>query len=137
MKHIILELESIVNKTLNDMPLPYVKGNSIRIGKVIIRYSKRNGYVLFDCKKQEKIAETYSKAAALAVANYYIKNRKINHILEMDHNYQKHDLDCYFYKNIIDNSKDEFRKDSVTFRYENSLVKAQELRQAIEDIIFS
>ena len=137
MKHIIRELESIINDTLRDMPLPYVKGNSIRVGKVIIRYSKTNGYVIFDCEKQKKIANTYSKAAALAIAKRYNKGYDIKKILDLDQSYQKHDLDCFFFEHTMNTSKDNNKKEVATDRYDCSYQQAIKYKSQIENFIFN
>ena len=55
----VKELEQLITDGLRRYPLPMIKGNSIRIGKVAIRFSKNKGYILFDC--EEKTALQFVK----------------------------------------------------------------------------
>ena len=56
-KVLINELKALIEQGLEDVPFPYVKGNSVRIGNMIIRTSKSGNYV-YDMKHKEQIAHT-------------------------------------------------------------------------------
>mgnify|MGYP003657112188 CR=1 FL=1 len=71
---LISELEAIINKGFEDFPFPYVKGNSIRIGKVVVRKSK-HGYLVYNTEINKQTAHTFSKASAIAMANCIAKGR--------------------------------------------------------------
>ena len=45
----ISELKALIEQGLENIPFPYVKGNSVRIGNMVVRTSK-NGNFVFDMK---------------------------------------------------------------------------------------
>jgi len=74
------QLEEIIISGLERMPIPYEKGNSIRVKNIVIR-KHSNGYRIFNCKTNKFIANTFSKTASLAIAkemavnpNFDVKN---------------------------------------------------------------
>ena len=75
-QQLINELETIINKGFEDYPFPYVKGNSIRIGKMVIRTS-RHGYLVYDTECNKQVVHTFSKASAIAIAKNLAHNKNI------------------------------------------------------------
>jgi len=136
MKNLTKELESIIHKVVLSHPLPYKKGKHIRIGPVIIRESKTQGFILFDSLKQKQLAVTYSKSAALAVAKCYLKDQDYSDVIRLDKVFQKYDIDCIFYKHIIEKTNDVFLKNVNTDRLDIAVHKVQDVKQNIEDILF-
>src|SRR5210317_913901 len=61
------ELEEIVNKGLEEVSLPYQKGNSIRIKHIVIRKSPK-GYLIYNTKDNIQVARTQFKSTAIAIA---------------------------------------------------------------------
>lgn len=136
MTNLAEELKHIITQGARKYPMPFKKGNSIFIGNIVIRPSKQNGYFLFDTKQGEQITTTYSKYGALAVAKLYIENKDIYNALHHDKSLQKYDNDCMFYKHILKNSNDEFKKDTVEVRLEISQMHYEQSIAQLEQIIF-
>lgn len=129
-------LEELIETNTEHLPIPYAKGNSIRIKQYVIRKNKHS-YLIYDCKEHKRISELSFKVSALALAKTLAENK--NHIKEIemfDRLMAKHYNDVLFYKNIIKNTKDSFVKESRKIRLEVSLHKAQIAKQSLEDFIF-
>lgn len=135
MNNLAIELSKLIETGSKKYPLPYKKGNSIRIGKVIIR-AKKDGFILFDCVEHEQICMTESKFGALAVAKLYIEDKDIDHALYLDRKYQKHHNDCAFYEHIINSAADNFKKDLAQVRLDLSEAHRSSIVSSLEDIIF-
>lgn len=134
---LLKDFEDILNASLEALPLPYKKGNSIRIGQYAIRDTKW-GYKIFDCKENKQIAETFSKSGALALARSLVLGKnKTNAILDIDKEIEKWYNDCIFYKNTLRKSKDELRKDIVLTRYEIARYKTTLARNKLDTFIFA
>jgi hypothetical protein len=114
----VKELEQLITDGLKRYPLPMVKGNSIRIGKVAIRFSKNKGYILFDCEEKISIAVCQNKTAAVCAAKKYLANQPLAKVLEFDKDLEKHKIDCMYYEATM-NSKNasDFRKEVAETRY--------------------
>jgi len=128
--HILKHLEDIVN-SVDLSVIPYQKGNSIRIKHIIIRKSS-HGYLLYDCKENKKLKSFYSKTGAVAYAHSIIYKTKSGPDIEnLDHNVAKHHLDSLFYKNTIEKSKDELKKEVAETRLEIALEKTHQARHQL------
>jgi len=136
MKDLTKDLETIIHKVVLSHPLPYKKGKHIRIGPIVIRESKTQGFILFDSLKQKQLAVTYSKSAALAVAKCYLKEQNYEQVLRLDKIFQKYDVDCIFYKHIIEKTDNDFLKNVNRDRLDIAVHKVQDVKQDIEDILF-
>lgn len=136
MKNILSELESVVKQGLLKTPLPYKKGNTIRIGHVVIRESKTHGHILFDVVKQKQIAVLFSKTAALALAKNYISDKDYQKIFWIDTKYQKNYNDIMFYKHTIDKTKDEIKKCVALDRLDLANAELNYVNDVLENIIF-
>jgi len=136
MQNLAKKLQTLIEKGTAKHPLPLVKGNSIRIGKVVIRYSANKGYLLFDVQEKEQIGLLHSKVGALAAAKQYNQNNDIDVIQFLDKKYQKHDNDCMFHSYFLRNTKDSLRKDIVEMRLEISQAHKNETSKQLESYIF-
>jgi len=136
MNKLATDLQKLIDAGSKKYPLPYKKGNSIRLGHVIIR-AKKDGFILFDCKEGLQICMTASKHGALAAAKTYLANKDIDKVLRLDHNYNKHDNDCAFYANTIKKSKDVFKKEIARTRLDISEAERSCLVNDLEAIIFN
>ena len=119
-KKVLKELQEIVDGNLDLTMFPYAKGNSIRIGKIIIRSSK-NGFLVYDCESNLQVARTFCKTAAVAVARNLAKKKgidSINIVLDLD--------------NTID-----FKRNISKTRYEIAKDRTNQARQSLDHIIFS
>jgi len=130
------KLAHLIDSGTKRNPLPMRKGNSIRIGKVAIRYSRNKGYILFDCENGKQFYLANRKLGALAVAKEYSIDNDITLIQEYDKEYSKHDNDCIFYEYTIKNSNNSMKKDLAYVRYEVSKSHRDRTSQKLEAIIF-
>ena len=108
-EHILQQLEDIVSNSKYLAKIPYQKGNSIRIGKYVIRKNK-SGYLIYDCKSHEQKTSTWSKSAALALVKGW-EESKTNEveITRLDKIVEKNELDAMFYKNTVNKSSEASR----------------------------
>ena len=103
-KLLIDELEAIINNGFDGIHFPYVKGNSVRIGKMIIRKS-RHGYLVYDTEKNKQIDQTFSKASAIALAKSLAHNKDHSiRIMDIDKVIEKNYMDSVYFKNSYNKS---------------------------------
>ena len=119
MNNLAYELEKLITNGSRKYPMPYKKGNSIRLGKVVIR-AKQDGYILFDCEQSEQICMTDSKYGALAAAKKY----------------QKHKNDTAFYKHVMKNASTSLKKEIAGIRLDVSEAYQNNAVYDLETIIF-
>lgn len=135
-KNLSKKLEQLISNGTQRNPLPMVKGNSIRIGKVVVRYSQAKGYILFDCLLNEQFYIAHSKPGALAIAKQYNGDKPIDKCKIYDKEYSKHDSDCIFYEHTQNVTSDAFRKDLAAVRLGVSQAMKENAYQKLEAIIF-
>ena len=106
----LLHLEELLNDPRYLGLIPYKKGNSIRIGKYVIRENK-TGFLIYDCEINKKVNNTHSKSAALAlVKGWQEGNNKQSEILRLDRILRKYEIDSEFYKHTIKTTKDDVKR---------------------------
>ena len=106
----LLHLEELLNDPRYLGLIPYKKGNSIRIGKYVIRENK-TGFLIYDCEINKKVNNTHSKSAALAlVKGWQEGNDKQSEILRLDRILRKYEIDSEFYKHTIKTTKDDVKR---------------------------
>lgn len=133
------ELEKLIHNNVDPVMFPYVNGNSIRIGKMVVRTS-RGRYAVIDTTTGSMIGKYFCKASALAVAKSLAKGQTVNSIKgieEIDHNIAKHSNDCIFFKHTMQTSKDATRRDVAEIRYENAFERAQYYKTFLDKYIFN
>lgn len=132
------DLESIIDGGIDPSMFPYVKGKSIRIGKMVVRKSKK-GYLVYDCAENKQVARLFVKATAIALAKELSKDRTmyIDKITRADQYIQKYITDALFYKNTIEKAKDEMRKDLAMIRLECAEKDLEAWQSQIDKIIFT
>lgn len=130
------ELKNIVERGLEDLPVPYVKGNSIRIGSNVVRITK-HGNLVYNIKDNKKIAHTFSKTAAIAVAKTCQKNNSyLKQLMLLDNEVAKHVNDALFYKNSLRKTKDDMRLDILETRLDISMNRAYDAKRQLEQFIY-
>jgi hypothetical protein len=130
------ELQHLIEDKLDPSLFPYQKGNSIRIGKIVVRDSKK-GFLIYDCQENKQVAITFSKTAALALAKSLSKGtNNISTVMDLDKTIQKNYMDALFFTNTIKTSKDEFKKDVVLTRLEIAKARTAIAKSALDSIIF-
>lgn len=136
-KNVIKELEQIIEQGLESMPLPYKKGNSIRIKHMVVRYSKKAGYLVYDSKENIQVAKTFCKSSALAIAkNMAVGKDMRRQLLELDQLVQKHYNDAIFYKHVISKTDSDFVKETRATRLQDAIYRTEQARDKIEGYIF-
>ena len=138
-KQIVSDLDRLLNKSIDLSLFPYAKGNSIRIGKYIVREGKNGYYKVFSCETNSLITETFSKRAALAIAKLLSKGNTIdvNDVKHLDKSAQKWYNDCVFYKYTINKTKDEVKKEITQTRYDIAKYKTKSVKDQLDKYIYS
>lgn len=135
LESVVHELEEIINNKLSDFVIPVQKRNTIRIGNILIRSSKQHGYVVFDTKTNKPITNTFSKTAAVAVAQAVIKNKPIGMLKKYDCILEKNYNDTQFYYHIINGNSDAVRKQAVLSRLEISQAQMDRAKEVLDEFI--
>ena len=134
---LLSDLEEIVNKGLEDVNIPYAKGNSIRIGHVVIRKSPK-GYLIYDSKENRQISRVHFKTTAVAIAKNIAQGRNITEkLLEFDDLMLKHYNDAVFYKHSMRKSKDPFKIQVRRTRLDVAIEESRRVRNLLDQFIFS
>lgn len=135
-KQTIAELEEILNSGIDSSMFPYIKGNSTRIGKMVVRKSK-TGYHVYDTSVNRKVGTTFSKTAAFALAKSLNKDKhNEKKIFELDKVIQKNYIDCLFYKHIITKTRDDDKRWITRTRFEIAKNKTEVARKQLDSFIF-
>lgn len=133
---LIQDLEELLDVKIDPAKFPYQKGNSIRIGKYVVRENKRGFFRIFDCEYNAQIAETFCKTSAIALAKSMASGTDHKtRIMSLDQDIQKWYNDCVFYKHNIKTTKDYNRKDILEMRYDIARSKTAEAKQQLDRII--
>tara|TARA_R110000782_G_scaffold75599_1_gene150891 strand:+ start:221 stop:640 length:420 start_codon:yes stop_codon:yes gene_type:complete len=133
---LLKDLQHLIEDKLDPSLFPYQKGNSIRIGKMVVRDSKK-GFLIYDCQENKQVAITFSKTAALALAKSLSKGtNNISIVMDLDKTIQKNYMDALFFTNTIKTTKDEFKKDVVLTRLEIAKARTANAKSALDSIIF-
>jgi len=136
MKNILEDLKKIVNTGTRKYPVPYKSGNSIRIGRVAIRHTRNNEYVILDCANNQSVCKTFSKFGALAAARLYLDNDSVSRVIYLDTQYQKYKNDIAFYENSIKKTNNVIKKQILETRIEVSHAHLTQAALQLEKIIF-
>lgn len=129
------DLKDIIDTKTQDYNIPQQKGNIVRLASVIIRPSKRHGYVILDTKTNKSIATTFSKTAGIAVAKRYIKNQKYHDVLLFDKTIEKNYNDTTFYCHSINATDNDPKRIALESRLQIAYEKIDAARQRLDDII--
>tara|TARA_Y100000385_G_C13088230_1_gene637429 strand:- start:614 stop:1042 length:429 start_codon:yes stop_codon:yes gene_type:complete len=131
------ELENLVQNELPRYNIPYKQGRTIRIGKIIIRRSQRNGYMVIDTDENATVTTAFSKHGAVAIAKAYSDGHNIQQYEKLDNEVAKHFIDSVFYNNSISVTKDEFRKNILEDRLEISEMHINHALESLEKFILT
>jgi hypothetical protein len=131
----LTELGSIIENNIKNYMIPHQEGKTIRISNVVIRPSKRYGYIVVDITLNKTVATTFSKIAAIAVAKSYLKSNNFQSVLNIDNILEKNYNDCKFYNHVIKSNNNNANKDSILIRMEVSKQKIESATKSLDDII--
>jgi hypothetical protein len=141
MKHtnpeIIKTLNEIMEAGLAEYPVPFKKGNSVRIKNVVMRKNGK-GYHVFNLIDKQHVIFTPSKTTALAVAHCTAHglDYHVTDIRRLEEKMSKYYNDAIFYKYTVEHSKDEVRADSAQMRFEIAIDECMRIRDQIENYLF-
>ncbi len=134
-----LELENLINNTIDKSFLPYVKGKSIRIGHVIVRETKVGFFLVFDTKENTEIAKMFCKTGAVALAKSIVSKQndaEIKIIKSLDDIISKNFNDAIFYKHTIKVTKDTIKKQVAQMRYSVARDATQHAKDKLDTFIY-
>jgi len=132
----IQDLEAIITSKAKSANLPYKRGNTIRVGKMLIRPSKKHGYIIFDVEQNTSVQTANSLRGALALANAYIKQTPALTIIEHDKKIEKYQNDCRFYKHGLNNATSDFKKDMFEIRLQDAEYNLQQSKDVLDNFIW-
>ena len=135
--HYAKQLEEIINAGLKEIPIPYEKGNSIRIKHIIVR-KHSNGYRIFDCRCNKHIETVFCKTAAVAIAKGLAENKNygIDNIVSLDQDVCKHYNDALYAKRSMKNAENDDVRTTAEIKYDIAVDKAWYALDQIEKFIF-
>lgn len=130
-------LNEIMDAELAEYPVPYKKGNSIRIKNVVMRRNGK-GYHVFNLVDKSHVIFTPSKTTALAIAHCTAHglHHSVSDIKRLEAKLSKYYNDAIFYKYTVEHSKDEIRADSAQMRFEIAMDECMRIRDQIENYLF-
>lgn len=133
---LLKSLEDIIEKGIEDVALPYVKGNSIRIKHLVVR-SSRAGWLVYNSKTHTQVSRLFCKASAIALAKSLADGKKKRQkIEELDKAIEKNYNDCVFYRNTLEKCKDSVKRTVTQNRLEVSVSKTKKAKKSLDLIIF-
>lgn len=123
--------------SLDETLFPIQRGNNIQIKNYRI-YAFKNKYVIKTIDTKERVAETFCKASALAIAKNLARNKNFNisQIVYLDKKIEKHFFDSLFYKNSINNTKDSFKRDIIETRLDIAIQETAQAKNNLDRFIF-
>ena len=131
MKSKLLEdLKDVVQSGLTKNPLPIIKGNSIRIGRRVIR-KRRHSFMVYDIPTKEVVCETNFLSSAIAIA----KGKAPEKILDLDMKLLKHTNDANHYAHMVNTTKDDIVRDTRWVRYEIACADADRVKDKIYEYV--
>jgi len=130
------DLKDILSKPIDPTLFPQKVGNKINIGSFSI-ICHRDKHTVKSYKTNEIVAETYSKTAAIALVKSLSKRRNnTTQILDLDRIIMKNYIDCMFYKNTMNKSKDETKQWITQTRFDISWEKVNDAKKKLEQFIW-
>lgn len=135
-ENLIKDLDEIISIGLENYPLPFQRGNSIRIKNYAIRKSSK-GFMIFNCETNKTVAITNFKTTAVAIAKCLSEGKDVTKdALFYDEILAKHYNDAIFYKRTIKCTNDPIKKDITEARLQLAIDKSKHLKDKLDDFIF-
>ena len=130
-------LQKFIDEQAEKVCMPIQHGNSVRVKNYVIRKNP-HGYLLYDISNNNQVTTTFTKTAALAMANQLLldNNDTIKSILQVDDAIQSKYNECIFYKNTIARTEDDIKREVARTRYDIVWEDLLKLRDTLEDYIF-
>jgi len=135
--NLVEELKKLIEENIDPSMFPYAKGNSIRIGSLVIRENKK-GFHIHDLKTKNHIATTFSKTAAVAIARNLAKGNNVTTAaIDLDKVIEKNFSDAMFYSHTLRTTKDEMKKDVTETRLDIAKSRTENAKRHLDCMIFS
>lgn len=129
------DLQQIIDQNLTQYMIPYRRGDTIRIENIVIRASKKHGYVVFDTRTNKPITNTFSKTGAVAVAQAFLKNESYIPLKQYDTTLEKHFNDAHFYSHILSGNSDDNRKHAIKIRLSESRRQIDHTKKLLDNYV--
>lgn len=134
---ILKNLETIINKNLDNIDIPLKHGKSIYIKNYSVSQQSNGTFVVINTHANKQIATTEFKVSAIAIARDCAKGRNnVKEILSLDKDLSKHYNDALFYKNAIKNAKTSEVVEIKTIRLDQSVAMSKKIRKSLNYFIF-
>ena len=135
---LVKELEALLNTSIDPTAFPYAKGNSIRIGRYVVRSNKKGFHKVFSLEENRLVKETFCKTSAVALAKSLEKGLNCEaKISSLDREIEKQYNDCLFYKNTIKISKDDFKKEIARTRYDIARQRTLQAKDHLDQYVYA
>ncbi|MDA8897160.1 hypothetical protein N9I97_00135 [bacterium] len=135
--NLVEELKKLIEENLDPSMFPYAKGNSIRIGSLVIRENKK-GFHIHDLKTKDHIATTFSKTAAVAIAKNLAKGHNVTaNVIDLDKVIEKNFSDALFYSHTLRTTKDEMKKEVTETRLDIAKIRTEDAKRHLDCMIFN
>lgn len=135
---LLKDLADLVNSSIDPTLFPYQKGNSIRIGKYVIRSKANGNHRVYNCETNQLVSELFSKSGAVALAKTLARGKDgVTKIENLDKEIQKWYNDCIFYKYTVKVTKDEIKRHVAETRYEIAQHKTADVRRQLDKYIYA
>lgn len=135
--NLVEELKKLIEENLDPSMFPYAKGNSIRIGSLVIRENKK-GFNIHNLKTKDHIATTFSKTAAVAIAKNLAKGHNVTaNAIDLDKVIEKNFSDALFYSHTLRTTKDEMKKEVTETRLDIAKIRTEDAKRHLDCMIFN
>lgn len=114
----IKDLKDIVDQNAVNYAIPTQHNDTVKIGDLIVRPSKKYGYIIIDTNKNTSVTTMYSRSGALAVALAYRKNKSLDQLKFYDRIIEKNSIDSEFYEHAIEQANQDTKKSIIRTRLE-------------------
>tara|TARA_A200000159_G_scaffold147736_1_gene155021 strand:- start:1190 stop:1606 length:417 start_codon:yes stop_codon:yes gene_type:complete len=135
--NLVKELKKLIEENLDPSMFPYAKGNSIRIGSLVIRENKK-GFHIHNLKTKDHVATTFSKTAAVAIAKNLAKGHNVTaNAIDLDKVIEKNFSDALFYSHTLRTTKDEMKKEVTETRLDIAKIRTEDAKRHLDCMIFN
>ena len=135
--NLVEELKKLIEENLDPSMFPYAKGNSIRIGSLVIRENKK-GFHIHNLKTKDHISTTFSKTSAVAIAKNLAKGHNVtSNAIDLDKVIEKNFSDALFYSHTLRTTKDEMKKEVTETRLDIAKIRTEDAKRHLDCMIFN
>lgn len=138
---LVRDFDVLVNKMIDKNGIfVTIKPNVYRFKKYQVQKVDDNWVITINQKGRIRIlGTTFLKISAFAVCKLHDKKwlRQVAIVIENDEIYKKNSIDAGFFKNVVDNTKDNDRKMIAECRFEVTAYKAKCAKKLIKNYFIS